>query len=232
MIVYHLPSYLLTHFCEPLTPPPKGVSGLSELRIANTLRKLAFGGCAVNTNPSYSVVGHDHKDHIVRDLNITVVGPVRPHVRSRNVLRVSPGDFVKLHVSSSEILVWVLSTWHLRQLGIPRRLHTFPVVLKVEDEFAVYIDDIDIEDVEHVKTLLSNLKKSYGDLLKVALLPVYGRSKQHGSQTSTELHEKSIELLKFANELGLTVIALAHPIIPPDLPEFAIPFFKIIKTLE
>ena len=162
-----------------------------------------------------------------------MVGPVRETVRRHNVLRVAPDHTSWIHLDKkTKLFLWVLGRKALSGFGINAKLHTFPVVLQAKDEFAIYIDDLDVEDIEHVKKLLTELKKTYGDALKVALLPAYGHTLQHGAKTPKELHEKAIELLKFAHEeLGLTVIALAHPVIPSDVPSFAIHFPKSLKTL-
>jgi len=200
------------------------------MELLSIVKAVAFGGCSTTPLVQYSIVGHDHKDHVVRDTKITVVGPVR--VRRSNILYVAPGDHVRIRLEHGKLDIWVLGLGDLRQFGITRRLHSFPVVLKHKQEYAIYVDDLDIDDVELIEKLIVELRRSLGDLLKIALLPVYNRSKQHGSKNPRDLHDKSIELLKLAHSLRLNVIALAHPVIPSDLPKFAIPFRKILQTLK
>jgi len=198
--------------------------------LLSIVKSVAFGGCSATPLVRYSIVGHDHLDHLVRDTRVTIVGPVR--VRRSNVLYIAPGDHMRIRLEHGKLDIWVLGLRDLRQFRINRRLHSFPVVLKHGQEYAIYVDDLDIDDIELIRKLISELKRSLGDLLKIALLPVYNRSKQHGSKDPRDLHDKSIELLKFAHSLRLDVIALAHPVIPSDLPKFAIPFRKILQTLK
>jgi hypothetical protein len=172
------------------------VSGLSEPRLVKILRKVAFGGCAIS-NVQYSIVGHDHRDHIVADQDIIVVGPVRETVRRHNVLRVAPDHTSWIHLDKkTKLFLWVLGRKALSGFGINAKLHTFPVVLQAKDEFAIYIDDLDVEDIEHVKKLLTELKKTYGDALKVALLPAYGHTLQHGAKTPQGTTRKGYRIAK------------------------------------
>ena len=197
------------------------------------IKELAFGGCSLYPSARYSIVGHPHRDHIPKNPNITVVGPV--HLRNRNHIYIHYDEWFKLHLDSNSVIVHVLGRKALRSIGINKKLHTNPILLYVKSkdctEIALYIDDIDVDDIQPIKTLINFLKRTYGDRFKAVLLPVYNRNKAHGAQDYTELHNKSIELINYALEFKLNVYALAHPVIPPTLPPNVVPVPKLIETI-
>ncbi len=197
--------------------------------ILRVLRKIAFGGCSASPFVQYSLVGHCHADHIVKDPQITVVGPVA-NLKRNNRLIVDPDDMARIYVDCEKLDLFVMGRRTLKQFGVEKKLHSYPILLKHENEYALYIDDFDLNDVPEIQKLIENLKKSL--CIKVVLLPVYVGCSGHGASNPDDLRKASYELFYFAKALNITPVALAHPTIPPDLPDFVIPFWKIIPTIK
>jgi hypothetical protein len=196
------------------------------------VKEIAFGGCSLNLSPSISIIGHDHLDHIPISTSILVVGPIR-RIHRTNVLYVHYDEYTRITVNGRKITVFVCGRKTLKTFGLENiRLHTNPILIQDGQEIAIYVDDIDVKDVEPLKRFIENLKKAYKDDLTTALFPVYNRNNAHGAKDYKELHDKAFELLEHAHSLGLEVYALAHPVIPHDLPNFAKPIPKIIKTMK
>jgi len=205
------------------------------LSLDKFLEKVAWGGCSAIRCPEYSIVGHTHRDHIPKRLDIVVAGPVAFLKRNEKYkLVVDPdGSRATITVDGIEAKIYVLGKRTLNSYGITRKLHTYPVVVIVGDECALYIDDFDMDDVEDIKKLIIALKSSAKSTLKKFLMPVYGGVSGHGaSEDPKELSEASKELMLFAMAEGLEVVALAHKIIPSWVPQSVTRFYKIIETLK
>jgi len=195
------------------------------------VKKLAFGGCSLNLIPRYSIVGHAHRDHIPRNANITVVGPVQ---LQRNYIYIHYDDFVHLHLSDTKVVVYVCGRRFLRSVSIEKKLHTNPILIRdvKRDEIILYVDDINVDDEEPVKKIIDFLLRAYRSSFTTVLLPVYNGNSAHGAKRHKDLHDISMRLINYAISRGLKTYALAHPVIPNDLPPQAIPIPKILETLE
>ena len=114
--------------------------------ILRVLRRIAFGGCSATPFVQYSIICHTHADHIVRDSRITVVGPVA-NLRRSNRLVVDPDDMVRIYVDCEKLDIFVMGRRTLKQFRITKRLHCHPILLKHGKEYALYVDDFDLDDV-------------------------------------------------------------------------------------
>ncbi len=195
---------------------------------------VAWGGCSAIRCPEYSIVGHTHRDHIPKRLDIVVVGPVAFLKRDEKYkLVVDPdGNRATITVDGIEAKIYVFGKRTLSSYGIDRKLHTYPVMVIVGNECALYIDDFDIGDIEDIKKLITALKSSAKSTLKKFLMPVYGGVSGHGAEDPKELSEASKELMLFAMAEGLEVVALAHKIIPSWVPQSVTRFYKTIETFR
>jgi len=209
------------------------------LSLEKFLRLVAWGGCTVSKLPvpiyPYSIVCHTHKDHIPKSENIIVVGPVAFLRRSmKSKIPVDPDDSRGTTISCGSVKarIYVLGRKTLGEMGVEKRLHVFPVLVQVEDEMLLYIDDFNLGDVSEIKKILKHFRETLGDVLRMAILPVYSGAKAHGAEEGPELAEASKELMMYAMSLGVEVIAFAHPVIPNWVPEDMIKLHKTVKTIK
>jgi len=193
---------------------------------------LAFGGCIspfASMKPVYSVIGHWDADHSPVN-NVEIIAFLNPpekilkYVRT-TYRRIPLGETLKTSITKKEsFILKPISLRDLKRMGVDKKLHdsrktgTVPILIgyryKKTVEYALYIDDIDVDDVEPVKKVIGNHILKFGGAFRGVLLPAYHGTKGHKAKDSKELAMVSKELLEYAAQKLEFVITLAHPSIP------------------
>ena len=109
------------------------------LSLEKFLEKVTWGGCSAIRCPEYSIVGHTHRDHIPKNPDIVVVGPVAFLNRKEKLVVDPDGSRATVTVESIEAKIYVLGKRTLNSYGITGKLHTYPAVVIVGDMCALYI---------------------------------------------------------------------------------------------